>query len=184
MAVVAIVVIGALISLYNRLVRLKTMVQEAWSGIDVQLKKRYDLIPNLVESVKGYAKHERKVLDDVTRSRSVGINASTVAEQGQAENVITQALGKLFAVAENYPDLKANTNFIDLQKQLSQVENDIQLARRYYNGSVRNNNIAVQSFPSNLVAGMFGFSESEFFELEDTEQRTAPKVDFSQDSNS
>ena len=177
---IAVVVVlgGLLIGIYNKLVRLKNMVQEGWSGIDVQLKKRYDLIPNLVESVKGYATHEKEVFENVAAMRSVGINAQTIKDQQNAENMITQALGKLFAVAENYPDLKANQNFINLQDQLSQVENDIQMSRRYYNGTVRENNITVESFPSNLVAGMFGFGKSEFFELEDEAQREAPKVSF------
>ena len=177
---VAVVVVlgGLLIGIYNKLVRLRNMVQEGWSGIDVQLKKRYDLIPNLVESVKGYATHEKEVFENVAAMRSAGINAQTIKDQQNAENMITQALGKLFAVAENYPDLKANQNFINLQDQLSQVENDIQMSRRYYNGTVRENNITVESFPSNLVAGMFGFGKSEFFELEDEAQREAPRVSF------
>ena len=177
---IAIVVIlgGLLIGMYNKLVRLRNMVQEGWSGIDVQLKKRYDLIPNLVDSVKGYATHEKEVFENVAAMRSAGINAQTLKDQQNAENMITQALGKLFAVAENYPDLKANQNFLNLQQQLTQVENDIQMSRRYYNGTVRENNITVESFPSNMVAGMFGFGKSEFFELEDEAQREAPRVSF------
>jgi len=177
---IAVVVVlgGLLIGIYNKLVRLRNMVQEGWSGIDVQLKKRYDLIPNLVESVKGFATHEKEVFENVAAMRSAGINAQTIKDQQNAENMITQALGKLFAVAENYPDLKANQNFLNLQDQLSQVENDIQMSRRYYNGTVRENNITVESFPSNIVAGMFGFGKSEFFELEDEAQREAPAVSF------
>ncbi len=169
---------GFFIAVYNKLVRLKNMMQEGWSGIDVQLKKRYDLIPNLVNTVKGYATHEKEVFENVAAMRSVGINAKTIKEQEQAENQITQALGRLFAVAENYPDLKANSNFIDLQKQLSQIEQDIQMARRYYNGTVRDNNITVESFPSNMVANMFSFKKGEYFELENSAERSAPTVQF------
>lgn len=178
--IVAVVVIlgGYLIAIYNKLVRLRTMMQEGWSGIDVQLKKRYDLIPNLINTVKGYATHEKEVFENVAAMRSVGINAKTVKEQEQAENQITQALGKLFAVAENYPDLKANTNFMELQSQLGIVENDIQMARRYYNGTVRDNNILVESFPSNIVANVFTFQKGEFFELDNAQERTAPQVQF------
>lgn len=178
--IVAVVVIlgGYLIAMYNKLVRLRTMMQEGWSGIDVQLKKRYDLIPNLINTVKGYATHEKEVFENVAAMRSVGINAKTVKEQEQAENQITQALGKLFAVAENYPDLKANTNFMELQSQLGIVENDIQMARRYYNGTVRDNNILVESFPSNIVANVFTFQKGEFFELDDAQERNAPQVQF------
>jgi len=167
------------ISIYNKLVRLKNMVEEAWSGIDVQLKKRYSLIPNLVSTIKGYATHEKEVFENVAAMRSVGINAKTVEEHNKAENAITQALGRLFAVAENYPDLKANTNFLDLQSQLSTIEHDIQMARRYYNGTARDKNITVESFPSNLVASIFGFTKSDYFELENEKERETPTVDFS-----
>jgi LemA protein len=168
-----------IIGIYNKLVRLKNMVEEAWSGIDVQLKKRYSLIPNLVNTIKGYATHEKDVFENVAAMRSAGINAKTVEEQSKAENQITQALGRLFAVAENYPDLKANVNFIDLQNQLSSIEHDIQLARRYYNGTARDKNITVESFPSNIVANMFGFTKSDYFELDDVKERETPTVDFS-----
>ncbi|MDH5475928.1 MAG: LemA family protein [Cyclobacteriaceae bacterium] len=167
-----------LISAFNSLVKLKNMTEEGWSGIDVQLKKRYNLIPNLVSTIKGYATHEKEVFENVAAMRSTGINAQTVKEQGQAENMITQALGRLFAVAENYPDLKASDNFADLQNQLTEIERDIELARRYYNGTVRENNIKVESFPSNIVASMFNFKKFDFFELDDNAPRTAPKVDF------
>src|SRR5690606_8663305 len=178
--IIAVVLIIALyfMVVFNKLVRLKNMMQEGWSGIDVQLKKRYDLIPNLINTVKGYATHEKEVFENVAAMRSVGINAKTVKEQEQAENQITQALGKLFAVAENYPDLKANTNFMELQSQLGTVENDIQMARRYYNGTVRDNNILVESFPSNIVANTFTFKQGEFFELDNSLERTAPQVQF------
>lgn len=167
------------ISIYNKLVRLKNMVEEAWSGIDVQLKKRYSLIPNLVNTIKGYATHEKEVFENVAAMRSAGINAKTVEEHNKAENAITQALGRLFAVAENYPDLKANTNFLDLQNQLSTIEHDIQMARRYYNGTARDKNITVESFPSNLVASIFNFTKSDYFELENEKERETPAVDFS-----
>lgn len=175
---VAIIVAAYLISIYNKLVKLKTLMQEGWSGIDVQLKKRYDLIPNLINTVKGYATHEKEVFENVAAMRSVGINAKTIKEQEQAENQITQALGRLFAVAENYPELKANTNFMELQRELSQVENDIQMSRRYYNGTVRENNILIESFPSNIVANLFTFKTGEFFELDNEGERTVPKVTF------
>ena len=176
--IIAGVLAAYLISMYNKLVKLKTLMQEGWSGIDVQLKKRYDLIPNLINTVKGFATHEKEVFENVAAMRSVGINAKTVKEQEQAENQITQALGRLFAVAEIYPDLKANTNFVDLQRELSQVENDIQMSRRYYNGTVRENNILVESFPSNIVANLFTFSKGEFFELDNEQERTVPNVSF------
>ncbi len=172
-------IIAFVIGIYNKLVRLKNMVEEAWSGIDVQLKKRYSLIPNLVNTIKGYATHEKEVFENVAAMRSAGINAKTIEEHSKAENAITQALGRLFAGAENYPDLKANTNFLELQNQLSAVEHDIQLARRYYNGTARDKNIAVESFPSNLVASMFGFAKSAYFELDDAKERETPTVDFS-----
>lgn len=175
---IAVALAAYLISMYNKLVKLKTLMQEGWSGIDVQLKKRYDLIPNLINTVKGFATHEKEVFENVAAMRSVGINAKTVKEQEQAENQITQALGRLFAVAENYPDLKANTNFVDLQRELSQVENDIQMSRRYYNGTVRENNILVESFPSNIVANLFTFLKGEFFELDNAQERTVPTVSF------
>ncbi|MDH5368187.1 MAG: LemA family protein [Cyclobacteriaceae bacterium] len=168
-----------LIVAFNSLVKLKNMTEEGWSGIDVQLKKRYNLIPNLVSTVKGYATHEKEVFENVAAMRSTGISAQTVKEQAKAENMITQALGKLFAVAENYPDLKASDNFADLQNQLAKIESDIELARRYYNGTVRENNIKVESFPSNIVASMFNFKKFDFFELDDAAARTTPKVDFS-----
>lgn len=168
-----------IVGIYNKLVRLKNMVEEAWSGIDVQLKKRYSLIPNLVNTIKGYATHEKEVFENVAAMRSAGINAKTVEEHSKAENAITHALGRLFAVAENYPELKANTNFLSLQGELSAIENDIQMARRYYNGTARDKNITVESFPSNIIASMFGFTKSAYFELEDAKERETPTVDFS-----
>jgi LemA protein len=163
---------------FNRLVRARQMANEAWSGIDVQLKRRSDLIPNLVDSVKGYAAHERSVLEEVTQLRGAAraLPADDVASRAQAEGALSGALGKLFAVAENYPDLKASSNFLDLQKQLSDLENELQMARRYYNGTVRNFNTLVQSFPSSLIAGMCGFGERAFFEVSDAADRAAPQV--------
>lgn len=166
------------ILIYNGLVRMRNMVQEAWSGIDVQLKRRTDLIPNLVSTVKGYAEHEKGTLEEVIRLRGVAQNAQGVGETAQAQGLLGAALGKLFALAESYPDLKANANFAQLQASLGEIEEQIQLARRYYNGAVRNLNIAVESFPSNLIAGRFGFEKAEFFELESPSERVVPKVEF------
>ena len=168
-----------LIVVYNSLIRLRNMKEEAWSGIDVQLKRRSDLIPNLLESVKGYMGHERSVLEQVTSLRAQSMNASSIGAKIAAESALTRSLGTLFAVAENYPDLKANQNFIDLQNQLAQLENEIQMARRYYNGTVRNLNVGIETFPNSVVAGMFNFAKAEFFEIEDEADREVPKVDFS-----
>jgi LemA protein len=166
------------ILLYNGLVRMRNMVQEAWSGIDVQLKRRTDLIPNLVSTVKGYAEHEKGTLEEVIRLRGLAQNAQGVGETAHAQGLLGAALGKLFALAESYPDLKANANFAQLQATLGEIEEQVQLARRYYNGAVRNLNIAVESFPSNLIAGRFGFEKAEFFELESPSERAVPKVEF------
>jgi LemA protein len=163
---------------YNRLVRSRQMAQEGLSGIDVQLKRRADLIPNLLESVRGYMGHERQVLEKVTDLRAKSLQAGSVGEKGQVEGLLSRALGNLFAVAENYPDLKASQNFIELQKSLADIEEQIQLSRRYYNGAARNLNILVDSFPSNIVARMFGFTSVEYFELEDQADRAVPKVSF------
>jgi LemA protein len=163
---------------YNRLVRSKQMTQEGLSGIDVQLKRRADLIPNLLETVKGYMGHERQVLEKVTELRVKSLQAGSLAEKGQAEGLLSRALGNLFAVAENYPDLKASQNFIELQSSLAEIEEQIQLSRRYYNGAARNLNILVDSFPSNIVAQMFGFTSVEYFELEDQGDRAVPQVSF------
>lgn len=164
--------------IYNKLVANKNMVQEGWSGIDVQLKRRANLIPNLVETVKGYMGHESDVLKSVTEFRAQSLNATHPGEQGVAEGLLGAALGRLFAVAENYPDLKANQNFIELQNSLNDVEEHIQLSRRYYNGAVRNLNILIEQFPSNIIAGMFKFRQAEFFEIEDAADRAVPKVSF------
>ncbi len=167
-----------LIVLYNRLVRLRNMVREGWSGIEVQLKRRANLIPNLVETVKGYMGHERGLLEKVTELRSQSMKAGDLSQKQQVESALTGGLARLFAVAEGYPDLKANQNFQDLQGQLSDIEDQIQLARRYYNGTVRNLNIAIESFPGNLVAGWFAFQPAEFFEIEEPGDRVVPKVSF------
>ena len=166
------------ISIYNRLVKNKNLVDEGWSGIETQLKRRANLIPNLVETVKGYASHERESLEAVTSLRQQTMNISDIGERGRKEGELTAALGRLFAVAEAYPDLKANQNFIGLQDDLSDTENQIQLARRYYNGTVRNMNILVEAFPSNMVARNFGFSKAAFFEIENENDRAVPKVSF------
>lgn len=179
-AVIAVIAIAALwaVALYNRLVSKRNLVKEAWSGIDVSLKKRYDLIPNLVETVKGYAAHEKTALENVTRYRTASMQANTPQDKIQAENNLSRALGSLIAVAENYPDLKASTNFLQLQDELSAIENNLESARRYYNGTVRENNILVESFPSNIVAGMFGFKTSVFFEIDNPVHRERPNVSF------
>lgn len=168
LAVIAVVVI-ALIAMYNGLVKANVRVDEAWSDISVQLKRRYDLIPNLVNTVKGYATHEKDVFENVTKTRSQAINATGVAEQAAAENQFQQALKSLFAVAEAYPDLKANDNYKQLQEELVDTEDKIQAARRFYNGSARDLNIKVKTFPTNIFAGMMGFKEREFFEVEEAE---------------
>lgn len=177
LAVLAILVLG-LVGLYNSFIKLRIKVDEAWSDIDTQLKRRYDLIPNIVESVKGYAKHESETFEKVVEARSKAMaGQNNAAEQAQAENMLSGALKSLFALAENYPELKANENFLDLQENLTEVEEHIQLSRRYYNGSVRDYNTAISVFPGNLVAGMFNFSKREFFEIEDSERENV-KVDF------
>ena len=166
------------IFMYNRLIRSRNILNEAWSGIDVQLKRRHDLIPNIIETVKGYVKHERKVLEDITNLRSRLAGPATVQEKGQVENSFSQALKSIFALAEAYPDLKANQNFIELQHTLADAEEQIQLARRYYNGAARDYNIMVESFPDNIMARMFGFSKAEFFEIELATEREVPGVKF------
>jgi len=164
--------------IYNSLVRLKNLVEEGWSGIDVQLKRRADLIPNLIETVKGYMGHERELLEKVTELRSKAMKAEKVGEKAKQEGELSRSLVNVLAVAENYPDLKANQNFLDLQEQLAKIEDEIQMARRYYNGTVRNLNIKIESFPSNIVANLFHFTKAEFFEVEDEADRKVPKVSF------
>lgn len=158
------------VALYNGFVKLATRVEEAWSDIDVQLKRRYDLIPNLVNTVKGYAAHESGLFQKVTEARTKAMQAGSVADHGAAENMLTGALKSLFAVAEAYPDLKANTNFLELQRELSDTENKIQASRRFYNGTVMELNTKVDMFPSNIVANMFKFVKREFFEIEEVEK--------------
>jgi LemA protein len=178
LGVVAIVII-AIITMYNRLVRLRATADSSWSDIDVQLKKRYNLVPSLVETVKGYAAHEKTVFQNVTEARSKAMQATTPGEQAEAENMLRGALKSLFAVAEAYPDLKASTNFMQLQQQLSELENSIEAARRYYNAVVRDLNTMIQSFPSNMIASMFGFSLREYFQIESEEERKPIRPDFS-----
>jgi LemA protein len=175
-----IVVVLALVGvgLYNGLVRSRVRVDEAWSGISTQLKRRHDLIPNLVETVKGYAAHERGVLEKVTELRSRAMSATTPAQSAQAEGLLTQALRGLYAVAEGYPDLKANQNFLSLQETLADTEGAIAGARQGYNAAVRDLNTRIESVPSNVVAGAFGFTRREFFELEDQAERAVPQVRF------
>lgn len=169
-----------IISLYNSLVKKRQMVEEGWSGIDVQLKRRADLIPNLVETVKGYASHEKEALETVTemRARAGAVPDGDIASRAKAEGLLSQALGRLFAVAEAYPDLKASGNFADLHQSLDEIENALQMARRYYNGAVRGLNVVVESFPSNLVAQQFKFEKAEYFEIEDEADKAVPTVDF------
>ncbi len=166
------------IAIYNRLQRRRIGANGAWADIDVQLKRRYDLIPNLVETVKGYAGHERQTLESVVKARQQAIDASSIGEHARAENVLTGALRQLFAVAEAYPNLKANQNFLQLQEELASTENKIGFARQHYNDSVGQYNETIATFPSNVVAGMFNFKSMEFFELEEAAQRQAPKVAF------
>ncbi len=182
--IIVLVVLAAValyaVSLYNNLVKYRQMAGEGWSGIDVQLKRRADLIPNLLESVKGYMGHEKEVLEEVTRLRTQAVAAGngTPAQRASIEGALSGALGRLMAVAESYPDLKASENFKEFQQALSETENEISMARRYYNGAARNLNVAVESFPSVLIANRFGFTRAEFFEIEDAGDRAVPKVSF------
>ena len=167
------------VGIYNGLVRFRNEVKNAWSQIDVQLKRRYDLIPNLVETVKGYAKHERETLEAVVQARQQAINVTdSVIDKAKAENMLSQTLRSLFALSENYPDLKANQNFLSLQEELASTENKISFARQYYNDAALKYNNRTEMFPSNIVAGMFNFERADFFEVEDAEQREAPQVKF------
>ena len=174
-----VIAIGAyLVWAYNALVKNKNLVAEGWSGIDVQLRRRADLIPNLIETVKGYAAHEDKLFHDIAELRAKSISGGSVAEQSAVGQAMSQALGKLFAVAEAYPELKADANFRDLQDKLAGIEDEIQLSRRYYNGAVRNLNTMIESFPTNIIASQFKFEKAEFFEIGDAAAREVPKVDF------
>jgi LemA protein len=175
---IVVAVAVAIVVMFNRLVRARQMAREGWSGIDVQLKRRSDLIPNLVDSVKSYAAHERDLLTQVTELRAAAraLPADAVAQRAAAEMALTVALGRLVVLAEAYPDLKASGNFLKLQQQLSDMESEIQMARRYYNGAARNLNILIESFPSSLIAGAFGFAHMDYFELNDAAERAAPAV--------
>jgi len=168
----------AVIFIYNSLVRRRNRVKEAWADIDVQLKRRHNLIPNLVNAVKGYMGHERGVLENVTKARAEALKAGSPKEREQKENMLTDTLKTLFAVSENYPDLKASANFLDLQRELADAENKIMAARRFYNTNVRDYNTAIQSFPTNMLAGMFNFKEETLFEVKVEEEREVPKVEF------
>jgi LemA protein len=180
--VIVLIIIGvvavAAIGIYNGLITLRNRADNAWAQVDVQLRRRYDLIPNLVETVKGYAKHEKEVFLKVTEARAQAINAGTVAEQGKAENMLSGALKSLFAVVESYPDLKANQNFLMLQEELAGTEGKIAYARQFYNDTVMKFNTKQQVFPSNVIASMFGFQEKEYFEIEEPEAKEPVKVEF------
>ena len=178
--IIAVVLMAVIvISFYNKFVRLVQRTKEAWADIDVQLKRRYNLIPNLVNTVKGYAAHESVTMEKVTQARTAAMNAGTIEEHGAAENMLTGALKSLFAVSEAYPDLKANQNFLELQRELSDTENKIQAARRFYNANVRDLNTAIKVFPASIIAGMFKFEAREFFELEEgSEEKEAVEVKF------
>lgn len=176
---IIVLVVLAAIAIYNKLVRLRNTVKTSWSDIDVHCKKRYDLVPNLVETVKGYASHEKTTFEKVTQARSMAMQATTPGEMAKAENMIRETLKSLFAVAEAYPELKANANFLQLQSQLQELENNIEYARRYYNSVVRDFNIMIESFPSNIIASFFTFKQAELFQLEAPEAERKPvKVSF------
>ncbi len=176
--VILVVLALYIVYVYNSLIRLQNLTKEGWSGIDIQLKQRSDLIPNLVEAVKGYMAHESGVLQKVTELRTRAQASNNIQERATNENMLTGALRQLFAVAENYPDLKASQNFIELQNNIANIENQIQLARRYYNGTARDFNIEIQSFPSSLIASHFNFQPAQYFEIEDAKEREAPVVKF------
>ncbi len=174
---VVVVVVLYIIFVFNSLVRKRNRTKEAWSDIDVQLKRRYNLIPNLVKTVKAYAAHEKDVFQKVTEARAKAIQAGTVKEQQEAENALSRTLKSLFAVSENYPQLKASQNFLELQRELRDTEDKIQAARRFYNSNVRDLNIKVESFPANMIARLFNFKKMDLFEIEEPEERETPEVD-------
>jgi LemA protein len=176
--VIAVVLIGIVVALYNKLVRLRNRCENAWAQVDVQLRRRYDLIPNLVEAVKGYAAHERETFEEVTKARTAAQQAQGVEEQAKAENILTQALGKLFAVAEAYPELRATENFQQLQAQLTDTEQKIAISRQVYNDAVLTYDNALETVPTNIVAGIFSFEPRQYFEVEEAEVREAPRVQF------
>jgi LemA protein len=182
MLIVFLVIIVAIVlwavMIYNNFIRFKNNADEAWSDIDVQLKRRHDLIPNLIETVKGYMGHESNVLTAVTNARAQALTSQGATDSAKAENALSGTLKSLFAVAESYPDLKANTNFLELQRELSDTENKIQAARRFYNGTVRDMNSAIQVFPGNIISQTFGFKQRDFFELDEPAERETPQVKF------
>ena len=175
---IVVVLVGVVVALYNKLVRLRNRAENAWAQVDVQLRRRYDLIPNLVETVKGYAAHERDTFEEVTKARTAAQQAQTVPQQAQAENLLTQAIGKLFAVAEAYPQLRATENFQQLQAQLAETEQKIAIARQVYNDAVLTYDNALETIPTNIVAGIFNFKPREYFEVEEPAAREAPRVTF------
>ena len=175
---IVVLLVLAYIGMYNSLVSLRNQVKNAWAQIDVQLKRRHDLIPNLIETVKGYVKHERDTLENITKARTNAMQASGAAAAGKAEGELSGAISKLMLVVENYPDLKANQNFLALQEELSSTENKVGFSRQFYNDSVLRFNTKTQTFPSNIVANMFGFKQAEFFEIQVATEREAPKVQF------
>jgi len=176
LAIAVLLIVGGVV-IYNRMVKLQVMTDQAWSDVDVQLKRRHDLVPNLVETVKGYAAHEKSTLESVVKARNAAVTAAAPQDKAQAENMLTRALRQLFALVENYPNLKANTNFLSLQEDLAKIEETIQQARRYYNAVVRDYNTTISVFPNSLVARQFGFTSKPFFEM-DEEERSVPQVEF------
>jgi LemA protein len=177
-AVIVLLIATFLVVLYNRLVRLRNRVENAWAQIEVQLRRRYDLIPNLVETVRGYASHERATFEEVTKARTAAQEAKTVPEQAEAENFLTAAIGRLFAVAEDYPELRATENFQQLQSQLEETEQKIAISRQVYNDAVLTYDTALETVPTNIVGGMFNFEEKPYFEIEEPAAREAPRVQF------
>ena len=177
LAILAVVFLWV-VFIYNSLIKFKNRAQEAWADIDVQLKRRYNLIPNLVETVKGYASHEKEIFTKVTEARAKAMGAKDPKEKGQAENMLSDTLKSLFAVSENYPDLKASANFLELQRELRDTEDKVQASRRFYNGNVRDLNIKLESFPANLIVGILGFKKMDLFELTEPEKRETPKIKF------
>ena len=178
LVVIVVVLVAILIALYNRLVRLRNRAENAWAQVDVQLRRRYDLIPNLVETVKGYAAHERQTFEEVTRARTAAQQAQNVQQQAEAENMLTQAIGRLLAVAEQYPQLRATENFQQLQAQLAETEQKIAVSRQVYNDAVLTYDNALETIPTNVVAGLFNFRPREYFEVEEPAAREAPRVQF------
>jgi len=172
------VLVAYIVAMYNALIRLRNQVQEGWSGIDVQLKRRYNLIPNLVSTVKGYQQHENETLRQVTELREQAMNTNDIKSKAKLESALSSSIGKLLVSVEAYPDLKASQNFLDLQKQLSDIEDQIQMARRYYNGTARDYNTKIQSFPDMIIANMFRFKARDYFEVEGEAEKAVPKVDF------